>query len=296
TATAASNQPIWPQWGSNPQHTGAVNVTAQGLVEKLADITYDPFVQQEKAENNVTIGNDLTVHEQVPITDGNDVYMVMKMGSYKSCAPVGAWQNGTPCGPNAWDTMSWCEVRYSWTGGSLAQQWSFQSDWKPEPNGTYNGVSGFSSPGLVNWEPVFHPALANGFLYVPGAGGTVWKVDKDTGSSVSHIDPLSGVNGVVATNAYVSGPLTVDANGNVFYNAIQFADPSAGNVWQSDVANSWLVEVSPDDTTRNVTYSSLVPGASHSSGSQRPGVNIAPAIGPDGTLYTASRAHMSGAD
>jgi hypothetical protein len=76
--------------------------------------------------------------------------------------------------------------------------------------------------------------------------------------------------------------------------------------------NAWLIEVEPDDTTRNVTYASLVPGTAErfwplsqvvgtkqlaltqASGSQRPGINIAPAIAPDGTLYTASRAHLDG--
>jgi hypothetical protein len=208
--------------------------------------------------------------------------------------------------------MGWCEARFTWISGTLTLQWSFESDWKPEPNGQYNGVPGYSSPGLVAWEPVFHPALANSFLYVPGAGGTLWKVDKDTGVAVSQINPFTGMSGVVAANTYVSGPLTVDANGNIFYNAIQFADPSQGNVWQKDIVNAWLIEVEPDDTTRNVTYASLVPGTAkrfwplsqvvgtkqlaltQASGSQRPGINIAPAIAPDGTLYTASRAHLDG--
>ena len=56
----AANTPFWPQWGSNPQHTGMVNVSGQGLVNKLADIVYDPFIAQEKAE----LGGELVVHEQ----------------------------------------------------------------------------------------------------------------------------------------------------------------------------------------------------------------------------------------
>jgi hypothetical protein len=294
TPIAASNQPFWPQWGSNPQHTGQVNTAGQSLVQKLADLTYDPFVNFEKTENLGTIGADLTVHEQVPITDGNDVYMVVKKGTYTSCAAAGAWEKGAPCGPNAWQNVDWCESRYTWIGGILTQQWAFESDWKPEPNGTYNGVPGFSSPGLVNWEPVFHPALANSFMYVPGAGGTVWKIDKNAGASVSHINPFAGVGEVIAANTYVSGPLSVDANGNVFFNVIQFADPGGGSVWLHDVVNAWLVAIAPDDSTRNVTYASLVPGVPNTSGSQRPGINVAPAIAPDGTLFTSSRAHMNG--
>jgi hypothetical protein len=287
---------VWAQWGSNSQHTGAVSVVAQGLVHTYADITYDPFVEQEKAAtSSVYFEPLLTVHEQVPITDGNDVYMEMKKGSFTKCdASTGDWSNGGQCGPNAWNTMGWCEARFTWVGDALTQQWSFESDWKPEPNGEYNDVPGYSSMGLAAWEPVFHPALANNFLYVPGAGGTVWKVDKNTGASVSHINPLSGVAGIIAANTYVAGPLSADANGSIFYNAIQFADPASGNVWAKNVVNSWLVTVAPDDSTRVVTYATLVPGVPTSNGSQRPGLNIAPAIAPDGTLYTASRAHMDG--
>ena len=52
--------------------------------------------------------------------------------------------------------------------------WQFSTDWK--------------APGSQNdfWEPVFHPALANGSLYVPGAGGSIWKVNKATRHRHAH--------------------------------------------------------------------------------------------------------------
>jgi len=53
---------------------------------------------------------------------------VMKSGTYKSCNPVGNWVNGDSCGPNAWNTMDWNEVRFSWVGGELVEAWSFASD------------------------------------------------------------------------------------------------------------------------------------------------------------------------
>ena len=320
TVPPASNQPVWSQWGSNPQHTGMVALAGQSLTNKHADIVYDPFVDQEKAENAPLFGAGvLTVHQQAPITDGNDVYMLMKMGSYTSCNPVGDWIHGTLCGPNTWNTMDWCEVRFTWINGQLTQIWSFDSDWKPEPSGG----------GLFGWEPVFHPVEANNFIYVPGAGGTLWKVDKNTGKSVSHVDPLSGVGGVIAANTYVSGPLTADSTGNVYYNVVQLADPSQGDPWfQNDVVNAWLVKITATDSTSTVSYASLVPAAPPGNattcpgtffgidgaaslpwppanvvgtnqvappqicGSQRPGINLAPAIAPDGTIYTASRAHF----
>ena len=157
---------------------------------------------QEKAEKRRRIRRgDLTVHYQAQIVDGNDVYAMMKTGTYNSCSPAGAWftQNAA-CGPNTWNTMIWNEVRFSWINNQLTQIWIFATDWKPEPNGN----------GLEGWEPVFHPVDANNFIYTPGAGGTIWKVNKTTGAAASHINPFSGTN-LVAANTYVAGPLSADS-------------------------------------------------------------------------------------
>jgi Viral BACON domain len=309
-ARAPANAPFWAQWGANPQHGGMVGVAGQNAANQLADIVYDPFVRQEQAEIS---GGDLTVHYQAPLTDGNDVYMETKAGIYWSCSPAGAWQNGSMCGPNTWSTEQWNEARFTWQGGKLVQLWAFASDWKPEPNGS----------GLNGWEPVFHPVDANGFLYVPGAGGTVWKVNEANGASAAHINPFSGT-GVVTANTYVAGPLTADSAGNIYYNVIELADPSAGDPWQNDIKSAWLVKVTPADTAPPpLSFASLVPGAPAGTastcpgkfssanplpwppaanvvpptilcGSQRPGTNIAPAVAPDGTIFTASRAHFDG--
>ena len=173
----ASNTPFWAQWGQNPQHSGQVSVAAQSLNNKLADIVYDPFVTQEQAEQ----GGDLVAHYQSTLTDGNDFYMENKSGTYPSCSPAGAWANGTSCGPNAWSQLIWNVTRYTWESGQPVLIWTFQSDWKPEPNYTY---------GLYGWEPVFHPLLANSYIYIPGAGGTVWKVDKNTGKVTLADQPI----------------------------------------------------------------------------------------------------------
>ncbi len=322
----ASNTPFWAQWGANPQHTGLVNVNGQNTAHKLADIVYDPFVLQEQAENLGPEGQAvLTAHYPAPLVDGNDVYMLIKSGAYNSCNPAGSWANPpnpptpTPqCGPNTGNTQVWNVARFTFENGSLTQIWSFQSDWKPEINGG----------ALFGWEPVFHAVDANDFIYVPGGGGTVFKVDKNKGTAVSHINPFSGMAGFNPANAFVSGPLTVDAQGNIYYNAIELVDPKGGLVdpWQSDVVGSWLVRITPQDGSSMVTYSALVPNAPPANsnncpgtfagdfpadplpwppstsaapqttlcGSQRPAVNVAPAIAPDGTIYTASRAHFDG--
>jgi len=238
----------------------------------------------------------------------------MKSGTYVSCNPPENWVNGAPCGPNIWNQMIWNVARYNWQSGKPVQIWQFPSDWKPEPNGQ----------GLGGWEPVFHPVLANGFLYVPGAGGTVYKVDKNSGKAAKQIDPFSGMT-IDKTHTYVSGPLTADGSGNVYYNVLALANPAVSDPWVgSDALGAWLVKVSSADAASVATYASLVPNAppaggaycagtffnvvprppfpwpptptsvppAQACGSQRPGVNIAPAIAVDGTIYTVSRAHF----
>lgn len=291
-APTPANAPFWSQWGANQQHAGMVSVAGQNAATQLADIVYDPFVSQEQSAS----AGELTVHYQAPITDGDDVYLMTKSGTYS--------------GANSWSTQQWNEARYTWISGTLTPVWTFASDWKPEPNGS----------GLQGWEPVFHPADANGFIYVPGAGGTVWKVTQLYGSVVSHINPFSGTS-VTAADTFVAGPLTADSAGNIYYNVVELADPSRGDPWQKDVQGAWLVKIAPDDSTEVLTFAALVPGApagtattcpgqfsgglpwppSNASvaptvacGSQRPGLNIAPAVAPDGTIYTASRAHFDG--
>jgi hypothetical protein len=288
-----------------------VGVPGQALNNKLADLIYDPFVAQEQAESM----GELLAHYQATLTDGNDFYMESKSGTYPPCNPAGDWVNGMACGPNAWNQLTWNVTRYTWENGQAVSIWTFASDWKPEPNVT---------DGLSGWEPVFHPVLANGVIYVPGAGGTLWKVSKDTGKPATQITPL-GV-AVNPAQTYVAGPLTADGNGNIYYNAIGLADPKTVDPWfNSDVLGAWLVKVTSADTASVVSYTTLVPGAPAASGtscpgtffeeqpkpsfpwppfasavpppqvcgSQRPGVNVAPAVAPDGTIYTVSRAHFA---
>ncbi len=307
---AASNSPFWAQWGANPGHTGSIAIAGQGLNHKLADIVYDPFVPQEQAEQ----GGDLVAHYQATLVDGNDFYMESKSGTYPSCNPVEDWVNGTACGPNAWNKLKWNVDRYTWESGQPVKIWTFASDWVPETNGQ----------GLSGWEPAFHPVLANGFLYAPGAGGTIWKVNKDSGQSSAHINPFSTLS-IDAKNTFVSGPLTADANGNVYYNVLMLSDPAVAEPWfGADIQGAWLVKVTPQDVAAVAPYASLVPGAPVGNsitcagrfsgaatlpwppsptavpspllcGSQRPSVNLAPAIAADGTIYTVSRAHFTAA-
>ena len=128
----ASGQAFWSQWGRNAQHTGMVNIAGQPLDNKLADIVYDPFVEQEQAET----GGELLAHYQSTLVDGNSFYMMQKSGSYPSCHPAGIWAYGLPCGPNAWGRVQWNVVRYDWQQNTPVVVWTFPTDWKPEPNAT----------------------------------------------------------------------------------------------------------------------------------------------------------------
>ncbi len=287
----------WPQWGRDGRHGAAASVAVQPLTAILADFAYDPFVPAASAE----AGGELLAHYPVPLLDGPDVYMETKTGTYVSCSPPGSRQPA-PCGPSAWDRQIWNVQKLRWTGSSLVPIWRFETDWKPEPD------AGGGPSGFFGWEPVFHPVLANGSVYVPGRGGSLFRVSKETGEAV-RISPF----GPLDDSVFVAGGLAADDAGNVYYNAIQL---DLSNPWGNDARGAWLVQVRASGGSRTATFASLLPGAPGlcegtfsgplplppgpgaappliSCGSQRPGINVIPAIGLDGTVYTVSRSHFA---
>ncbi len=293
----AQGPPAWSQWGRNPQHTGAVPIAGQPLQTKLTDVVYDPFVKQESAEE----GDGLLVHYQVPLTNGPRIFMEFKTGTYNSCVPPGSGQP-FPCGPDDWQTEIWNERALHWKGGHLRQVWNFVSDWKPVPN----------DKKLGGWEPVFQPALSGPYIYVPGAGGTLYKLDQNNGKVVAQINPF----GTVDPSVFVAGGVTADNSGNIYYNVIQL---DLNNPWTNDVLSSYLVKVNPDNSTTKVTYHALLPNVPKTClgtfssqplpwppsptakpnyvkcGTQRTALNVAPAISANGsTIYTVSRGHFWG--
>ena len=164
------------------------------------------------------------------------------------------------------------------------------------------------------WEPVFQHAMTQDAVYVPGA-------EELCGSSTAHSDRSSASirSARLDPNRYVTGPLVVDADGTVFYNVIELAPLNP----LSNDAGGFLVKVSPSGQTSLRSYSSLVNGApapgapcpysfaaggiarpwpatvpvpTGACGSQRPGWNSAPAIGPGGVIFVVSRAHFTGQD
>src|SRR5438034_2647528 len=291
----------WRQWGHDPQHSNFTNAQGQALDRTVVDLVYDPFVAQEQAEQ----GGDLLTHYQAPLTEDNAVFMAFQTGTWLPCDPPESWVDpAVHCGPNAWETKIWNEKRLEWEHGTLLERWNFASDWKPEPNG--------GAAGLGGWEPVFHPILGNlFFVYVPGASGTMCKVNKFTGDMIKRINPFDGMD----PHTFVSGMPVADNRGNMYYNVIQLA--AAPNPWSVDVVEAWLIKVDFFDQVSKVRYRDLIPDAptmclgSFSPallpwppapdaqpalipcGAQRPGVNVGPAIARDGTIYTLSRSHLS---
>jgi outer membrane protein assembly factor BamB len=282
----ADSSANWLQWGRNPQHNGASSAIGVIPGTQLADITYDPFVAQMQAES----GGELLAHYQVPLIDGDMVFLEYKTGVYTSCNPVGSGQP-YPCGPDAWNGEIWNERAYSWQNGSLVETWNYQSDWKPEPNSNAGGRNE-KTFGLSGWEPVFHAAVGNGFVYVPGASGSIHKVRETDGTVIADFLPFG-----TYTNVFVSSPLTLDAAGNLYYNVLALDNEFP---WTAEPRGSWLVKISPQGFITKATYASLVPdqiqmcvGGLTPCGLQRAALNVAPVLSPDGqTIYTVSRAQF----
>jgi outer membrane protein assembly factor BamB len=274
----------WTQWAGGPRHLGALAVYAQPLRERFADIEYDPFVPIERAE----AGGTLLVHYQAPLSEGADVFMEVKGGAYADFAH--------------WSSQTWSIRKFQWQGGTLVTRWTATSDWDPVP------------PGASRFEPVFHAALANGFLYMAGAGGTLLEIDRASGAQRRRLSPFGAS---IDPTIYVTSPISADDAGNIYYSALKLR---AVNPWTSDHDGAWLVKVTPAGVATKVLYRDLVPTAPAATaqcladftadqqpwppspdavprtvtcGSQRPGINVAPAIGPDGTIYIVSRAHLN---
>jgi hypothetical protein len=241
-------------------------------------------VPQEQA----SAGGTLLAHYQVPLLDGADVFMAFKTGDYS----------------NPFNSQVWHEKRLKWEDGKLVTKWDFTTDWKPEPIDYVGG-----------WEPVFHAVLANGDVYVPGAGGTLFRVNRDNGSTIVRINPFSNID----PNTFVAGPPTAGDDGNLYYNVIKLdptqTDPFTG---VATTVGSWLVKVTKGNVTSFVSYSTLIPDTpvtcigrfpnsmlpwppspnavpttTFPCGIARAGVNVAPAIAPDGTVYTVGRVDNS---
>src|SRR5712691_4035027 len=288
----------WGQWGRTQLHQSAVPVAGQTGSNILANIIYDPFTQKE--QQGPYAAGDLLVHYQTPLIAGNDVFMECKTGQFSNI--------------KNWQMQTWCEQKFTWVNGQLAPQWTHISDWKPVPFSPDK-----DGPG---WEAVYHAVLTKQAICVPGFGGSVSHLDRDTGTG-PQINPFGTT---LDPNTYVVGPLSADSAGNIYYNVMQL-DGTAKDPWLVDVPQSWLVKVTAAGVATAVSWASLLPSVDADGnpipaandqctfrfdtallpwptsptavaptitcGSQRPPVNTAPAIGPDGTIYDISRASLN---
>ncbi len=275
----------WPQWGQNAQHEGFVTSVSQMPLVQLADIVFDPFVLNPDRSQGPELqfyGGELLVHYQAPLIHENDVYMMFETGNPATFP----------------DGRTWHEKRLHWEGNpaELVTKWDFATDWQPVPI------------DFSGWEQVFHAALADGLVYVPGANGSVFQLDAGSGEQLARFSPLGS-----DPNTFVASPITVDSSGNIFYNAIKL-DPNT-----LLTVHSWLVKVTPDGNSLAARYEDLLapanppttcsrafnnstlpwppsPTAQPSAGAcgiQRVGLNVTPAIAPDGTIYSVSRADLN---
>ena len=207
----------WLQWGQNPQHSGSIGVLGQSPSAKLANLTYDPFVSQEQAENFGV----LQAHYQAPLTNGQDVFMEFISGKYVNCNPPGSY-TPFPCGNDNWFNQVWKEKRLHWQNGQLVEMWSFASDWKPEPD---------AGGELGGWQAVFHAALTSDSIWVPGAGGTVFRLSIGSGNVIGRFNPFGTT---IDPDTFVSSPITADAQGNIYYNVLKLNisnNPATNDPW-----------------------------------------------------------------
>jgi outer membrane protein assembly factor BamB len=292
-AAAAAPTTNWAQWGQNAQHHGFVDTIGQAMNGSLAEVVYDPFVPEEQAAND----GELLVHYQAPVIEQDNVFMEFETGTYN---------------PTDSTTRTWHEKRLHWEGNpsELVTKWDFASDWKPP------------STDFTGWEAVFHAALSTDFMYVPGAGGTVFKLTKGSGEVIARINPFTSID----PNTFETGPITADDAGNIYYNTISL-DPAT-----FALRDSRLVKVTNSGDISSVTYADLLAPANPpgdrtcrgnfrtsylpwpqgivptdpnsqadpnalaplgNCGAQRVAVNVAPAVAPDGTIYTVTRAHYN---
>src|SRR5262249_47229224 len=142
-------------------------------------------------------------------------------------------------------------------------------------------------------------------------------VDKHTGQAVRRINPFGAA---VDPSTYITGGLTVDPAGNLYYNVVKL---------EATDAHSWLVKVPAHRAIPTADYRPLIPSAPQPTDlgygtftnaaprpakpwppapqpdgsptlppqfpclSQQAAANVAPAVGADGTIFSVTRAHRT---
>ncbi|HWL85021.1 MAG TPA: hypothetical protein VNO21_04430 [Polyangiaceae bacterium] len=287
------------QFGGDATHENATCVIGQRLENRISSAIYDPFVAQEVADS--TFGG-LLIHYPMPLTRGDQLFMLRKAGTFIPCDPPGSGQPA-PCGLDNNDHIQWTQVAYHNRNGHLSERWSFVSDFKP-----------FRAAGSHAFEQVFQAALAHRVVFVPGAGGTVHVVDERSGREIERLNPFGAdVDG----SYHIASPLTVDDEDNLYYNVVQTdatLHPTRallvhlgahGFHRMADYTALTAGAPLPTDMCRGVYHSpqnplpwpeldangAVVPPTPVACGIQAPPADMAPALTADRrTLYVATRA------
>jgi hypothetical protein len=278
----------WSQWGRTASHDSRACATAQEPEQILAQETLDHTAEDD--DPFFASGD----HFQVPLSDDEGrVYVSEKTGV-----------------PDDADTWQWHERGLRWHQGTLAERWRFTSDWRPAPLKV--------APGGL-----FQAALGRKYLYVPGAGGSVFKVDKKNGQVKKRLQPFGPT---LDPYTHLVGGVTIDEDGNVYYNVVK-VDPLAPRF--TNVPGAWLVKITPDDHVHRLSYTTLIPDAPAADSpcyltfseevprpplpwpppnlpdgsprlprqtpclSQRPPLDATPAVAKDGTIFAVTRSHAA---
>ena len=290
----------WPQWGGNPAHQGASAAAGQPLVAVLADIVYDPFVELEKAESGRESARPL--RRAVCSTQRAFIWCSSRAPTSPAIPPVPAClfpADPTPgrCRPGTSASSPGKTARSRPNGPSRA---TGSRSRREERWQTGNRSSNPPSPAIFSTCP----ASAERSSSSPRRRGLWWR------ESI----PLERPWIRKPTSPEASPPMrraTFSTTRSAWIGSIHGL---------RDVLGAWLVKIAPDGAASTAPFSSLVPGApaalapcqtsftaslpwppsadavppASACGSQRPGINVIPAIAPDGTVYTVSRAHFNG--
>jgi hypothetical protein len=276
----------WSQWGRTAAHDSRACATAQGPDRILAQETLDHTAD----EGDPFFGS--ADHFQVPLSDGEGRVFISE-------------KTGTAADPASWQ---WHQRGLRWHQGALAERWRFTSDWRPAP---LKAVPG----GL------FQAALGRKYVYVPGAGGSLFKLDKKNGHVKRRFRPFGAT---LDPNTHVVGGVTLDHDGNVYYNVVK-VDPVAPRT--ANVHGAWLVKITAGGHVRRLDYTTLIPDAPPADAlcyltfsdanprpplpwpppnqpdgsptlppqraclSQRPPLDATPSVATNGTIFAATRAH-----
>ena len=223
----------WSQWGRDATHRGVSESPGVRLQRVVASVVVDPFVADMKRRYGY-----LPVHYPVTLVDGKTIVTVEKSGTF----------TGIPTR----HTQEWSVSTFVRTSAGLRRMWSVATDWKPAPH--------FGGTGGAILEQPYQCAIDGEAVWAPAAGGTMLKVNRVSGRISARVNPFGAA---VDPQIFAVGGPVVDANRNVYYNAIRL---HADRPWAEDVQNAWLVRISADGAVSTVSYSVLLPNAPKPSG------------------------------